>query len=210
MTTPTTGATTPRDKRDRLAFDRYDRWGLAALLALISVGAVMAYVVGPLVAWAQGGELRVPFFSKIEVPVLDGTGLGHGLGDYDVIIPDPTNQQRVLDLLPGLAWLLLIVAGCWIVLRVMGAIGRGDPFQPRNVSRLRALAVLLVIGWPVVASLQAVVAFAILADLDLEEVGPRAAFTLPVLPILVGLVVALLAQAFKVGSRLRDDVDGLV
>ena len=30
------------------------------------------------------------------------------------------------------------------------------------------------------------------------------------MPMLAGLVVAMLAEAFKAGSRLRDDVDGLV
>lgn len=208
MSTPTDGAAAPTPRRDVLAFDRYDRWGLAALLGLVAVGAVATTVVRPLVGWAQEGDVSVPLISDIEVPALDGTGLRHGPGDYDVIIQDPTVGQRVLDLLPGLGWLVLVVVGCWIVLKVMGDIGRGDPFQPRNVRRMRALAVLLVIGWPVLAALQAMASFAITTDLGLGDLGQT--FTFPFLPMLVGLVVALLAEAFKAGSRLRDDVDGLV
>ena len=30
------------------------------------------------------------------------------------------------------------------------------------------------------------------------------------MPMLAGMVVAMLAEAFKAGSRLRDDVDGFV
>jgi hypothetical protein len=210
MSTPTPGTAGPGPRRDLLAFDRYDRWGLAALLGLISVGAVAAAVVGPLTGWIQGRALRVPFFSDIEVPALDGTGLSHGPGDYDVIIHDPTVLQRVLDLLPGLGWLVLVLACCWIVLKVMDDIGRGDPFQPGNVRRLRVLALLLVIGWPVLVSLQVMASLAVTADLGLDDLGPRAGFTFPFLPVLVGVVVALLAEAFKAGSRLRDDVDGLV
>lgn len=208
MSTSTPGATGPGPKRDRLAFDRYDRGGLAALLGLISIGAVATTVAAPLAGWVQGRDLRVPYFSDIEVPALEGTGLGHGPGNYDLIIPDPTAIQRVLDLLPGLGWLVLVLAGCWIVLKVMGDIGRGDPFQPRNVRRLRGLAGLLVIGWPVLAGLEVLASFVITTGLDLGDLGQT--FTVPLLPMLVGLVVALLAEAFNAGSRLRDDVDGLV
>ena len=33
---------------------------------------------------------------------------------------------------------------------------------------------------------------------------------LPWVALVAGMVVAMLAEAFKAGSRLRDDVDGLV
>lgn len=201
---------TARPARDRLAFDRYDRWGLGALLGLFSAGAVAATVVAPLVAWARGSDLRVPFFSRVEVPALDSSGLRPGQGTYDLIVADAAPHLRVLDLLPGLGWLALIMTGSWIVLRVMGDVGQGDPFQQHNVRRLRILAGLLVLGCPVVASLQPVVTMAMLADLDLGDLTARAAFELPAFAMLVGVVVALLAEAFKAGGRLRDDVDGLV
>ncbi len=207
-TGPTAAAATPR--RDLLAFDRADRWGLAALLGLVSAGAFVGHVVVPLVGWASGGSLRVPFFSPVVVPALEGTGVGHGEADYDVVIAGPSVGMRLLDLLTGLVWLALVAAGCWLLLRVLTDIGRGDPFRPGNVRRLRAIAGLLVVGWPVAAGLQSVVAVALLADVDLGDLGPRATFTLPLVPMLVGLTVALLAEAFRAGSRLRDDVDGLV
>lgn len=210
MDDQTAGAPASRRERDVFAFDRADRWSLAVVLGLVSIVAAVTTVVGPLAGWAKGEALRVPFFSEVDVPALSGTGLGHGLGEYDLIIPDPTTAQRLLDLVPGLAWLALVVAACWLVLRVMGDVGRADPFQLRNVRRLRQLAALLAIGWPVLWIAQATIAFAILTDLDLGDVGPRAMVTFPLLPVLVGLVVALLAEAFKAGIRLREDVDGLV
>lgn len=210
MSTQRFGAAGRSPEFDLFAFDRYDRWALTAILGLTSVGAFAVNLARPLVGWAQGGDLRVPFVSDIAVSVLDGTELRHGPGSYDAIIPDPTATQRVLDLLPGLGWLALIVAGCWILLKVMDDVGKGDPFQPRNVRRLRVLAALIIAGWPLMAIFQDVAASLIIRSLDLGDPGLEPSFHLQFVPLFVGLVVALLAEAFKTGSRLRDDTDGLV
>ena len=44
----------------------------------------------------------------------------------------------------------LVAAGCWLVLVVMRDIAAGDAFRPRNVTRLRVLAVLVAVGVPTV------------------------------------------------------------
>lgn len=45
---------------------------------------------------------------------------------------------------------------------------------------------------------------------DLGGLPPTASISLPWLPIVAGLIVALIAQAFVAGAALRDDVEGLV
>lgn len=206
---------TPREapqgaRRDWLAFDRSDRVGLALLMVLVALGAAVTWLVRPLVEWAGGDALAVPFFSKVDVPGLAGTGLGHRDAHYDLLVPDPTTRQRLLDLLPGLGYLAIVVVAGYLLLRIMGDIGRGDPFQPHNVRRLRGLAALLALGWPIVFFAELTCRFTILTELDLGDLGPRAVFDLPVVPVVVGTAIALVAEAFKAGSRLRDDVDGLV
>ena len=197
-------------RRDWLAFDRTDRVGPAALVVLVVLGAVGTWVLAPLAGWTSGDALRVPFFSEVEVPGLDGTGLGHRDAGYDLVVPDPTSGQRLLDLLPGLGYVVIVALAGYLVLRVMGDIGRGDPFRPANVRRLRMLAALLAFGWPVVFFAEMTCRFTILTGLDLGDLGPRAVIALPLPIMLVGVVIALVAEAFKAGSRLRDDVDGLV
>ena len=144
----------------------------------------------------------MPFFSQVEVPGLAGTGLGHRDARYDLLVDDPTASQRLLDLLPGLGYLVIVVLAGYLVLRVMRDIGRGDPFRPHNVRRLRALAALLAFGWPVVVFAEVTCRFTLVSGLDLGDLGPRAAFDVPVLPLVVGITVALVAEAFKAGSRL--------
>ncbi len=210
MESSTSRGGSTRPTRDLLAWDRSDRIGLALLLALVAIAAAGTWLIGPIVAWVRGRDLAVPFFSTVDVPGLVGTGLGHGEADYALLLPDPTTRERVLDLLPGLGYLAIVVIGAWLVVRVMTDISRGDPFHPRNVRRLRLIGALLAFGWPVVFFAELTCRFAILTELDLGDLGPRAAFTIPVLPVVAGMVVALLGEAFKAGSRLRDDVEGLV
>jgi hypothetical protein len=67
------------------------------------------------------------------------------------------------------------------------------------------------IGWTVAYFLDTTCTFAILSDLDLGVGGgPRTVLTLPVVPFVAGLITAMVAEAFKAGARLQDDVDGLV
>lgn len=208
----TSAAGTPgrKARRDWLAFDRSDRWGLGILLGLVFVAAAVVDVVLPLLRWAGSEGIPVPFVSEVTVPELDDAGTTYGVAQYDVTLADPTTGQRLLDLVPGLMTVGLIAAGCWLIIAVMGTIASGDPFVAANVRRLRRLAALLLIGPIVVFFVDLPVNGALLSSVDLGGLDP-ATFLEPAWPAFVaGMVVALLAEAFKAGSRLRDDVDGLV
>lgn len=204
-------STPPREpRRDPLAFDRSDRWGLLALLAVVALGAVLVWVVEPVAAWAGGHGILIQLVSEVAVPELDAAGVAHGPASYDVDLADPTAWQRLLAMAPGLISAALVVLACWLVVRVMRSIATGDPFEPRNVTRLRALAATLVFGAPVVFFLELSVRGVLLGSMDLGGLEASAFLSIPWQAAVVGMVVALLAEAFKAGSRLRDDVAGLV
>ena len=196
--------------KDRLTFDRWDRLGLAVVLGLIAIATTVVTLVLPLIAWAQGENLTVAYVSPITVPELDAVDTAYGEGHYDVIVSDPTTAQRVFDLVPGLMTLPLVLAACWLVLRLMQDIGRGDAFRTRNVTRLRALAAILVIGLPIVFFANLSFTGALLSGAELGTLPPAAWIELPWPAFVAGMCLALLAEAFKAGSRLRDDVEGLV
>lgn len=202
--------TSPRPSRDLWRFDRSDRWGLTALLGLVVAGAVVAEVVGPVVGWATGDPVSVATVGPVVVPALDAAGTSYTGGEYAVQVTDVAGWQRLLDLVPGLLLTAVVAVGCWLVWRVMRDVAAGDAFHPRNVTRLRGLAVLVAVGVPTVWFARISIDLALLSSADLGSGGPGVLLEIPWLPVLVGSVLALLAEAFRAGSRLREDVEGLV
>lgn len=199
---------TPR--RDLLAFDRYDRWGLIFLIGAVALGAVLAWVVEPLSDWVTGAPLTPEMSSAVTVPQLDAAGIAHGPGTYTVDVVDPSAGQRLLALAPGVLAALLVLLACWCIVLVLRTVAAGDPFQSVNVIRLRVVAAALVLGAPVFYVFQSFANAAVLDSLDLTGLELTFTLEIPWVPMLAGMVVAMLAEAFKAGSRLRDDVDGLV
>jgi hypothetical protein len=197
-------------RRDLLTFDRYDRWGLVFLLGAAALGAVVAGVVEPIADWVSDAPLTPEVTSAVTVPPLDATGVAHGPGTYALELADPGAGQRLLELLPGLLAALLVVLACWCVVLLLRTVAAGDPFHPLNVTRLRVVAASLALGWPVVLVLQFAVNAVLLGSADLGGLELDSTIALPWVPLVAGMVVAMLAEAFKAGSRLRDDVDGLV
>lgn len=201
---------TARGSRDLLRFDRSDRIGLVLVLAAAGLLSVATWLLVPILGWASGSALPVPFSSEVEVPRLDAAGLRYGEADYLLRIPDAGVGQWLLHLLPGLGFTAIVVVGAVLLAPVIGDIGRGDPFRSRNVRRLRVVGMLLLVGWPVMTVLQSVADAAALASLDVEGVPVGITVALPFGVMIAGMIVGLVAEAFAAGSRLRDDVDGLV
>jgi len=205
-----TAASSSRTGRDLWAFGRSDRWGLVVLLALVVAGTAASQLVGPLVRWVRGDAMTVPYAADVTVPSLDATGVRYAGGSVDLSVPDPSVGQRVLDLVPGALLTVVVSVGCWLVLRVMWDVAAGDPFRTRNVRRLRVLAFVIAIGIPLVWFARVPIDLALMAGLDLGSGAPATILRIPWEPVVIGSVVALVAEAFRTGARLRDDVEGLV
>ncbi|MFL6079024.1 MAG: DUF2975 domain-containing protein [Ornithinibacter sp.] len=207
---PTARSGRAPQRRDVLAFDRFDRWGLVVLLGAVALGAILAGVVEPLAGWATGAPLTPQVVSAVTVPPLDAAGVGYGEAAYAVDAVDPGAAQRLVALVPGILLAVLVVLSCWCIVLLLRTVASGDPFDPANVTRLRIIAGALVVGAPVGYLLQLVSDAVVLGGLDLGGLDLTFTLDIPWLPMVAGLVVAMLAEAFKAGSRLRDDVDGLV
>lgn len=199
-----------KQSKDLLEFDRTDRVGLRILLWATVGLAFGAQVLEPLSAWVRGRPIEVPFFSEVTVPALDKVGTGYGVADYLVTIDQPQALDHLLAVLPGIFLVALAVAGAVVVQRVMKAVSTGAPFAAAQVGRLRLLAALLAFGSVVHAFLALSCNGAILGRADLGGLSPALSFSFPWLPMVLGVVIAMIAEAFKAGARLQDDVEGLV
>ncbi|MBK8869152.1 MAG: DUF2975 domain-containing protein [Dermatophilaceae bacterium] len=196
--------------KDRLAFTRADRIGLGTLLILVNSVAIAAWVIGPVLAWVRREPIWTPFISEVKVPALDSAGVSYSAATYDVRVAQPTAGQHLALVGSGVLWVALLLVGSVIVARLMSSIGAGNAFERANVTRLRWLAGLLLVGTPVAHVVDLFARGALMGGADLGGLPPTASISLPWLPIVAGLIVALIAQAFVAGAALRDDVEGLV
>ncbi|WP_377639784.1 DUF2975 domain-containing protein [Oryzobacter terrae] len=200
----------PTEKKDPLTFDRFDRWGLGLVLGAVALVTAVVEVVQPALRWAGGDALPVEVVAPVQAPGLELPLGDDGAGTFEVLLPEPGGLWRFLDLLPGVLLTGMVLLGCWLLLSVMRTVAGGDPFHPANVRRLRTVGMLLVVGAPVLYFVEVSISGALLGRTDLGSAEAAAWTAVPGIPVVAGMVVGLLAEAFKGGSRLRDDVEGLV
>ena len=88
----------------------------------------------------------------------------------------------------------------------------GAPFSRRNTRRLGFIALLILIGGTGSQLLDLASTHAAVSAAGLS--GPHSPFSTPEqswhLPVVATLAVLALAEAFRVGTRLRAEVEGLV
>ena len=199
-----------KEPKDRLAFDKTDRISLLVLMGVIGAIVVARTVILPIAGWIAGDPIVLPFLSPINVPQLDAAGVDYTLGTYGVQLADPSTGQRLLDLIPGIFSAALVICGVLVFRRFMRDIGAGVPFAPGQVTRLRILGGLLIVGSPVAFFARFSFDGALVGSIDRGGLDPVIALDLPWTHMVLGSVAALLAEAFKVGARLTEDVEGLI
>lgn len=121
----------------------------------------------------------------------------------------PDLAQRALLALPEFfsGVLLLIVA--YLLYRIVRTLAAGDPFVPDNARRVRAIAVT-VLGLAILRPLLDMITTGqlVLGTAVEDQVSVEATFSSG--PVLLGLLIAALAEVFRRGTQLRADAEGLV
>lgn len=196
------------------------RWSRTDALVLQSllggVFAIVAIVGLVLPLLGVVGVLDIASTRQVLVTDVAATGLPDAGGvqltaseEATLTVVDPTLRERLLLELPGLFGAALMLLGLWLLFLVARTLCAGDPFEPRNPLRLYALGALIGVGSLVGSLLTAVTTARLVAGTPVEDHVPFSA-ELSALPLVVALLVAALAEAFRIGVRLREDTEGLI
>lgn len=203
---------------------------LEVLLVVVAIAAIVFEILplalGPAGVGVTGdpsGALTVD--ARLDTPVivpdaprLDGTirtgASSHPAeltGPYSATVRllDPTPLDRTVYVVSRASAPLLGLVIIWLFLGVARAIREGDPFTGASVRRLTLLAGTVTAGgigvnliWEMADNL--LISRTILSSVIALD------YTLSFIPLVAGAAIAALAGAFRHGSRLREDVEGLV
>lgn len=198
--------------KELLTFDKSDF--IASKVALVvGVAAVAIVTVGLTVYdWLAGRAIRV------SVPVGEEASVGGVKGVVEQMLVElatPTGADRAILLGVGVLLTLLVTGGAALLWGFLSAASKGNMFTADNVARLRGLALLMVtapIFW--ITAEGFVNAHFIRRVLDQPSEETLWAISghvgVPVLIMAAGMLLALVAEAFKKGLKLEDDVAGLI
>ncbi|MET7622009.1 DUF2975 domain-containing protein [Streptomyces sp. NPDC005408] len=125
---------------------------------------------------------------------------------------DSTFAEQLLSRADVAVLGLSIGAGALLLRRLLLSIAEGEPFRPGNAARVAGIAGLTAGGSLAAAFSPALGAGLVLERLGLDGAGSpvTTTFSLPVVPLLVALLLLALAETFRRGTELAQDVDGLV
>ncbi len=210
---------------------RWTRWSrgdqtlIEGLLVLALVG-VLAFGVAPAVlgylgvglcdrsdlsSCADVVTLEAPLERPPALPDLPATAGVQVTGHHTVTlaVTDPTPGQRLAHFAVRLGGSLLALAVLVLLLQVARSLRTGDPFTPGNARRIFAIALLLGVGGTLVQFLDGIVRIDLITSTAARNLTPPGA-DLSLLPLYAGVVLGFLAQAMRVGARMREELQGVV
>jgi hypothetical protein len=134
-----------------------------------------------------------------------------------VDLADPSLLQRVIATVPIFVWWALALVVLWLLRKVARSAAKGDPFQASNVTRLRLLGALFLLGFPLATILDGYFRD-LLFSADVWTGGPlppggmatgfQVVVSAPA--IMAAVCLFALAEVFAYGARLREDVDATI
>jgi len=165
----------------------------------------------------DSGTLTLPASVSVDaVPLPERFEIAGPL-PVNVDLVDPSVTQRVIATVPVLVPWALALVGLWLLRKVARSAAKGDPFQASNVTRLRWLGALFLLGVPLAAIVEGYFSD-LLFSADVWTGGPlppggigsgfQVVVSAPA--IMAAVCLFALAEVFAYGARLREDVDATI
>ncbi|WP_354645366.1 DUF2975 domain-containing protein [Kitasatospora camelliae] len=182
-------------------------------LALLSVGVVQVLlpvlgVATPLQP-AHSREVRLDGAARLPGETASAAVTLRGSGHAELAFTDPGLGQHLLLVLPGLVSGLLVLVILAALLRMARTFRDGDFFVPRNTRHLGVVAATLLLIGTLVPLLDMMTTNLLARGLPMADaITPARDFA--VQPVFLALLAGAAAEAFRAGTRLRADTEGLV
>ena len=204
-----------------LAFEWLFNWGLAANPTWLPdwMGKVYSPTL-PATLNPENPELQLPALAWQQTT--DGTvDAATGLPPVSITPPVQatvawpgydgfSSVEMLVWVAPGLIASLAVIAGSWLLLRVVRSARTGEVFTMANAVRLRWLAAVIAVGGLAHNALAGWGPTWILSNSAAADYLDTTTYTMSVAPLFVGLVIAAVAIIWEHGVRLARDADGLV
>jgi hypothetical protein len=182
----------------------------------VIIGLIL--VAHRLVGFGQdSGTLTLPASVSVnDAPLPEGFEIAGPL-PVNVDLADPSLSQRVIATVSVFVWWALALVGLWLLRKVARSAAKGDPFQAANVTRLRWLGALFLLGFPFATIVDGYFRD-LLFSADVWTGGPlpsggiETGFQVVVSApaIMAAVCLFALASVFAYGARLREDVDATI
>jgi Protein of unknown function (DUF2975) len=132
-----------------------------------------------------------------------------GTREAELTFQQPDLVQRILLDAPGIVTSAMTLLVIYLLIRIARTLQAGEPFAPPNARRIRMFAVVVLIVGVLGPIIETVTTGLLVEGSPVADViAVEAHISGP--PILVGLLIAALAEVFARGTRLRQDTEGLV
>ena len=123
--------------------------------------------------------------------------------------PGPSVEQRLLWVSWRASIPLLAAGALWLVLLIVRSVRHADPFTETNARRLRWLAVLVAVGGTLISVLGTVLRRWLLDNSGAGNIVARD-WLVSWIPLLIGLLIAVLAQVWSHGVEMRNELEDVV
>lgn len=195
-------------------WSRADGAVLEGLLGLAFAVQAVFGLIGPLLtvagvlAPATSRSVTITGTAAADITAADGIKLSAS-DQAQLTIAHPDAYQRLLLELPTVIDSALIMLGISLLFLLTRTLRQGDPFAPGNPRRLHGIAMLILVGGVFGNWLEAITSSLLVAGTHLQDRIPTSLQISP-LPVMAFFLVVALAEAFRLGTRLREDTEGLV
>lgn len=129
--------------------------------------------------------------------------------EVELTFLDPTASQKTIWAIGQLVGPALVIAGIWLVFQILRSMRQGDPFTTPNEHRLWLLALVVGGGGTAYQLIDDFVRMLLIQRSAAADLFARTA-TISFLPLVLGLLIALLAAVWRIGIDLREDVEATI